>query len=47
MKTPVMLDGYVQWVPYWRAASCQTVYLYGEEFNTPYCPIEFEVGYAR
>lgn len=43
--TPVILDGYVQWVPYWRAVSGQPIYLYGDEFNSPYSPIKFEVGH--
>lgn len=43
MLTPIVLNGYVQWVHPWRAEQGQSVYLYGEDFNTPYCPIIIEV----
>lgn len=43
MLTPIVLNGYPQWVHPWRAARGQSVYLYGEDFNSPYCPIQFEV----
>jgi len=43
MLTPIVLKGYVQWVHPWRAAQGQSVYLYGEDYNSPYCPIQFEV----
>jgi len=43
MLTPIVLNGYVQWVHPWRAEQGEAVYLYGEYFNTPYCPIQFEV----
>ena len=43
MLTPIVLNGYVQWVHPWRAAQGQSVYLYGEDYNSPYCPIQFEV----
>jgi len=43
MLTPIISDGYVQWVHPWRAAQGQAAYLYGEDFNSPYCPIQFEV----
>lgn len=42
--TPVVLDGYVQWVHPWRVAPNNQVWLYEEEFATPYCPINFEVS---
>lgn len=45
MITPIILDGYVQWVHPWRVDIGQAVYLYGAEFNSPYCPIQFEVGH--
>lgn len=41
--TPVIIDGYVQWVHPWRVASGNPIYLYGVEFNSPYSPIQFEV----
>lgn len=41
--TPAILYGFVDWVSPWRAVQGQLVYLYEEEFNTPYCPIQFEV----
>ena len=48
MLTPIVLNGYVQWVPYWRAVTGQPVYLFGEDdFGSPYCPIEFEVRNDR
>lgn len=43
MLTPIVLNGCVQWVHLWRAAQGPSVYLYGEDFNSPYCPIQFEV----
>lgn len=43
MLTPIVLNGYVQRVHPWRAAQGQAVYLYGEDFDSPYCPIQFEV----
>ena len=43
MLTPIVLNGYVQWVHPWRAGQGQSVYLYGEDYNSPYCPIQFEV----
>jgi len=43
MLTPIVLNGYVQWVHPWRAAQGRAAYLYGEDFNSPYCPIQFEV----
>lgn len=43
MLTPIVLNGYVQWVHPWRAAQGVAVYLYGEDFDSPYCPINFEV----
>lgn len=41
--TPIILDGYAQWVNTWRASEGASVYLYGEDFNSPYCPVSFEV----
>lgn len=44
MLTPIVLNGYVQWVHPWRAAQGQSVYLWDDEyFGAPYCPIQFEV----
>lgn len=43
ITTPVILDGFVQMVANWRAAQGEPVYLYGKEFNSPYCPVHFEV----
>jgi len=43
MITPIVLNGYVQWVHPWRADQGQSVVLYGEDFNSPYCPVQFEV----
>ena len=43
MLTPIVLNGYVQWVHPWRAAQGPSVHLYGEDYNSPYCPIQFEV----
>lgn len=43
MLTPIILNGYVQWVPWGRAGQGPSVYLFGEEFNSPYCPIQLEV----
>ena len=41
VKTPILLNGYVQWVYSWYATTGESVYLYSEEFNTPYSPVEF------
>ena len=43
MLTPVIIDGYVQWVHPWRTPAGEPVYLYGELWDTPFCPVEFEV----
>ena len=43
IKTPILLAGYVQMVPHWRADAGEPVYLFAEDFGTPYCPIEIEV----
>lgn len=40
--TPVIISGYVQWVHPWRVAAGHPAYLYGEDFNSPYCPVNFE-----
>lgn len=42
--TPIILDGYVQWVHPWRAEQGAAVWLYGEAFNSAYCPVQFEVS---
>lgn len=42
MITPIILNGYVQWVHCWRIDQGQPVYLYGEDFASKYCPIQFE-----
>lgn len=44
ITTPVILDGYVQWVPIWRANQGVAAYLYGEDFDSPYSPVNFEVS---
>lgn len=44
MITPVIIDGYVQWVHPWRVVAGRSVYLYGDDFNSPYCPLQFEVS---
>lgn len=43
ITTPIILNGFVQVVANWRAAEGEPVYLYGEDFNSPYCPVSFEV----
>lgn len=40
--TPILLPrGYVDWVYPWRAEEGAPAHLYGEEFDTPYCPVIF------
>jgi ribosome modulation factor len=52
MLTPIILNGYVQLVHSRCVMEGVPVYLYGEEFNSPYCPLigdpmtAFEQGYA-
>jgi len=42
--TPILLPhGYVDWVRPWRVPEGGLVYLYGEDFSSPYCPIIIEV----
>lgn len=42
IMTPVLLPrGYIDWVYPWRASEGQPAYLYGEDFDTPYCPVIF------
>ena len=41
--TPIISDGYVQWVHPWRVTTGAPVFAYGEDFNSPYCPVNFEV----
>lgn len=41
IRTTIILNGYVQWVPNWRATAGQPVYLYATDFNSPFCPVEF------
>lgn len=41
--TPIIVNGYVDWVHPWRVVSGASVFLYGDEFNSPYCPVQFEV----
>lgn len=43
ITTPIILNGFVQIVPNWRASQGQPVYLYGDDFDSPYCPVSFEV----
>jgi len=41
--TPVLLAlGYIDWVNQWRAAEGQPVHLFGEDFDSPYCPINIK-----
>lgn len=40
---PVIISGYVQWVHPWRLALGEPVFLYGEDFDSPYYPVNFEV----
>lgn len=42
MLTPILFNGFVNWVHPWRASDGESVYLYGDEFNSPYCPVQFE-----
>lgn len=44
ITTPIILNGFVQMVANWRAEQGQSIYLYGEDFNSPYCPVNFEVS---
>ena len=42
--TPILLPrGFIDWVNPWRVPEGGPVYLYGEDFDTPYCPIIIEV----
>lgn len=42
VKTPIMVSaGHIDWVYSWRVDSGQSVLMYGVEFNSPYCPVEF------
>ncbi len=42
--TPILLPrGFIDWVHPWRVAEGSPAYMYGEEFNSPYCPILIEV----
>ena len=43
MIIPVILDGYVQWVRPYRLEGRQPAYLFGEDFGSAYCPVQFEV----
>ena len=44
ITTPIILNGFVQMVPTWRTYQGPSVYLYGDDFNSPYCPVSFEVS---
>lgn len=40
--TPVLLPrGHIDWVYPWRSTEGEPAYLYGEDFNSPYCPVIF------
>lgn len=41
--TPILLNGYIDWVRPWRVVLGEPVYMYGEDFDSPYCPVDFEV----
>lgn len=41
--TPIIFNGYVDWVHPWRVVVGEPVYLYGEDFGAKYCPVNFEV----
>ncbi len=43
-KTPIIRCGYVDWVQPWSVTTGEPVFLYGEDFNSPYCPVQFEVS---
>jgi hypothetical protein len=43
--TPILLArGFIDWVNPWRVSEGDQAYLYGEEFDTPYCPVIIEVS---
>lgn len=39
--TPIILNGYAQWVHPWRIVFGDQVFQYGEDFNSQYCPVTF------
>lgn len=41
VKTAAWFSGYVTMVRPWRLAECAPFVLYGEDFNSPYCLVEF------
>lgn len=43
MLTPIVLNGYVQWVHPWRIGSGEPVFLWGEDFGAKYSAVIFEV----
>lgn len=43
ITVPVTRYGYVQWVWPTSVRPDELVFLYGEDFNSPYCPIQYEV----
>lgn len=44
ITTPVIISGYAQWVYTWRARDGAPIHGFGEDFDSPYCPISFEVS---
>lgn len=43
VKTAAWFGGYVTMVHPWRLAECPQFLLFGEEWDTSFCPVEFEV----
>jgi hypothetical protein len=41
--TPILFKGFVNWVHPWRVVVGEPIFLYGEDFDSPYCPVNFEV----
>lgn len=42
--TPILFNGFVNWVHPWRIVVGEPIFLYGEDFDSPYCPVNFEVA---
>jgi len=43
IMTPILFNGFVNWVHPWRIVVGEPIFLYGEDYDSPYCPVNFEV----
>lgn len=43
VKTAIWYHGYITMVRPWRIADGEPFHMFGDDFGSEYCPVEFEV----